>query len=285
MGISIAPGGGVGLVPLNQANAPRGRTATTAPATTTGFAPPPNGQAMFANRAPVIMNTTGYAWDTNTLPPAPGALNATPPTQQPTASTSGTRRREQAPNTNGATTTSAFGNNTVTTTAARERFTRGLSERLRAFQGAINPSADVSAPASTSTVHPPAAAATAPGSGDTSRPRAWERLFGRDTQSASPGTEVAPPDDNARSTGSTSDHTESNSGTRGYMSVSGRLNGSHRSAVPPPVQTDLSGMVRNNLVLAQQQQTTNPPIPGQWWRVAGSGSTPGTNGADDMGVD
>ncbi len=284
MGISIAPGGGVGLVPLNQAAAPtRGRTAAVTP-NTAGFPIPPPGQPMFPNRQPVIMNAAGYAWDANTLPPAtapPQAGNAPAASTsvQPAASTSITRRREQPPTGNGAANTSAFG---TTTTAARERFTRGLSERLRAFQGAINTNNEPVSTTSAPSTAPPAAAT---GANDTSRPRAWERLFGRDAQATTPGAEV-PPEENVRPAVSVPEQTaDSSNGTRGYMSVAGRSNGSQRSAALPPAPTDLSGMVRNNLVLAQQQQATTAAMTGQWWRVAGSGSTPGTNGADDMGVD
>jgi hypothetical protein len=173
-----------------------------------------------------------------------------------------------------------------------------LSERLRVFQGSTSapasiPPANTEASASSSST--PLVAPTT-GTVDLSRPRAWDRLFGRDHQPGS--TPVNGSDGNgtmggpnaiSEDSGNQSDRAVETGGTaRGYLSLGSRSTSQQggNAQNQGQGQTDLSGMVQNNLVLAQQQQqSTSAALTGQWWRVAGSGSGPGTAGVDDMGVD
>jgi hypothetical protein len=288
MGIGIAPGGGVGLVPLNnphpQAGAPqpptngRGRTRGDhhMQQTATGY----------ATRGPAI---AGYAWD---APPATTTRQASTSTGQAVstsnvANSNGSGRRRDG---------------TPTGSSGSSRFGRGLTERIRALGAAGNPAPVTTALMQQMGIQPPAPSVIAPADPNTVRPRAWERLFGRDgtyggvlAPTVTPGlVESTPPSREAaaaaladqtnwgrvprptRSSSGPSASTVDHPGTsieveqmRQYLSLSARNrgvvhlpghltdeNGPSTSTAP---STDLSGMVRNNLVLAGQPGSSSLP--------------------------
>ena len=285
MGIGIAPGGGVGLVPLNnpqqQAGAPQ---------------PPTNGRGRtrgdhhmqhiataYATRGPAI---AGYAWD---APPATTTRQAGTSTGQ--GATSASTSNAANPNGNG-----RRRDGTPTGSSGSSRFGRGLTERIRSLGAAGNPAPVTTALMEQMGIQAPAPSVIAPADPNTVRPRAWERLFGRDgtyggvlaptvtpglVESTPPNRDAAPTDQTnwgrvprpTRSSSGPSASTVDHPGTsfeaeqmRQYMSLSARTRGvvhlpghltdeniPSTSAGP---STDLSGMVRNNLVLTGQPSSS-----------------------------
>lgn len=240
MGIGIAPNAGVGTVPLNNTNPPatRGRTGNTG--TQTGY----------AARGPAI---AGYTWEG----PPPSTNTRTQPTASTsTASTSTSaavastrdRRRDS--------------NNTAAAVSTQRNFGRGLTERIRQI-GATGERAPVTATfMQTMGLQPPAPSVIAPSDPNTVRPRAWDRLFGGRDSSPNPtipGTmntstfaeTVEPRPRPSRSSSGPDAVSLELTGVSVDEGEQGRpyLTSTTRGAVTP--STDLPGMVRNNLVLAQ----------------------------------
>ncbi|KAG8847973.1 hypothetical protein FRC20_002656 [Serendipita sp. 405] len=256
MGIGIAPGGGVGLVPLNPRTVHTdARVRNASPggpmSTSVQITPGTNG---------------GFTWDSPAPPNAAATPNTIPPNQSSTslAGSSGPRRRDHTP----------------TQPATTNRFTRGITDRLRALGG--NPAAEGNA----SPLVPP----QQPDS-SSSRARAWERIFGRDNHST---TAVAGPSslgsERAIPQGADTPPVPLNEASRSQPQIQTRSSSSgpgmdfpsrstveseqwsrlvnSRSRVDENVynpgsaasqvgnvstQADLSGMVRNNLVLANHR--------------------------------
>lgn len=284
MGIGIAPGGGVGLVPLNNPQ-PQAGTAQ----------PPTNGRGRtrgdhhmhpITTRGPTI---AGYAWD------APPATTTT--TRQGNTSTGQAASTSNVANSNG---NGRRRDGTPTGSSGSSRFGRGLTERIRALGAAGNPAPVTTALMQQMGIQAPAPSVIAPGDPNTVRPRAWERLFGRDgnyggmlaptvtpgpVESTPPSRDVAALTDHTnwgrvprptRSSSGPSASTADHSGTsveveqmRQYLSLSARSRGvvhlpghltdENLPSTSTAPSTDLSGMVRNNLVLAGQPGSSSLP--------------------------
>jgi hypothetical protein len=321
MGIGIAPGGGVGIVPLNNTQGQtmqRGRTAGP----TTAAAPPGATTAQIPHRparGPFIVNAGGNAWDP--LPPPPTQLGVpvqvgggqTSTTTAATVNTSNPRRRESTP----------------TNTGSTSRLARGF-DRLRSLGSGTSNAPNPSGPSGSSSTSGLPTSTNTTGQqpeASTSRSRPWERLFGRDggvastsTTALSTGTMVEDrrSTDNGSATSSASNDTVRIPSGRPSLSTSdGARAGTNRTLTaddarqyaslrsrprenpnPPtflqessdipnstssltPVSTsqnELSGLVRNNLVLAHQSQ---PNVPGTTFSQAATSrlgiSTSGLN--------
>lgn len=238
--IGIAPGGGVGIVTLD--NPPTNTTTTGNRGRTNGPVgfPPMGNQGPAGFRGPLIVNSGNNAWEGQPLPnPTPQTNNANAgPTGQASTTTpagpSAPRRREAAP----------------TTSNASSRFARGFADRFRAL--ATSPSnAEGQQSEGSSPVEAPDATQRPPGS----RGRTWDLILGRG-------------DAGANASGSTTAGTgerEVNAAIpveldrwRQYMIARNRTGGNvhlpalvgDQGANATLAQADLSGMVRNNLVLA-----------------------------------
>lgn len=289
MGIGIAPNGGVGLVPLDNPQPQTG--AQTAAARDRGR--PRGGDqgaaqtagAAYTARGPII---AGYAWD------APPATTTTRPSTASTSQASTAASTSTATNSNTSGGSSRRRDGTPTGSSGSSRFGRGLTERIRALGAAGNPAPVTTALMQHMGIQAPAPSVIAPADPSTVRPRAWDRLFGREVAYAgsSPTAEAGPsprditvPPSEAgwarvsrptrSSSGpipSTSDSSTANDAEqmRQYMSMSSRNraggathNASYLADESTPStsqpSTDLSGMVRNNLVLAAQPGSSSLP--------------------------
>lgn len=246
VGIGIAPGGGVGIVPLNNqptntaTTANRGRTAGPV-----GF-PPMGNQGPAGYRGPLIVNAGNNAWEGQPLPDTtPQANNvATGPTGQaattPAAGPSTPRRREAAP----------------TASNSSSRFARGFADRFRALAAGQSNTEGQQAEASSTSEAPEA---TQRPSG--SRGRTWDLILGR----GDAGTNVS-----GSTTGAPGERDPHPimpaelDRWRQYMVARNRTGGNvHLPALvgdqggnAASAPSDLSGLVRNNLVLATNSNQT-----------------------------
>ncbi|PVF98514.1 hypothetical protein CPB86DRAFT_797308 [Serendipita vermifera] len=268
MGIGIAPGGGVGIVPLNNTQGQtmqRGRTAGPAtvaapPGATTTQAP------HRAARGPFIVNAGGNAWDP--LPPnapQPGTSTQVSGGGQTSTTTANanapsTRRRESTPTNSGST----------------SRLARGF-DRLRSLGSSTNAAPNPAGPSgSSSTSNIPTSSTNTIAQqpeASSSRSRPWERFFSRDGATVSASTTMPTGSinedrrsvDNGSATSSTSNETARVLSGRPSLSTSDGLRaGTNRNPAADDARlySSLRSRPRENPTLSSfSQETSDIPNP------------------------